>query len=151
MNTLYKYNIDIVLNTFNQREESERKDSRILSESDPDILITKCVPSPKTSEKQWKINQRMLLCKTIFLVTMALVDLSMGYPLVSRKIFVLIPLNTWTFTVYFRLCSVNTVKFEKAPIKHVKQLPYGTDGKGVSNVMFNPERCFQSSKMVEVG
>ena len=52
MNTLYKYNIDIVLNTFNQREESERKDSRILSESDPDILITKCVLSPKTSEKQ---------------------------------------------------------------------------------------------------
>ena len=43
-----KYNIDIVLNTFNQREESERKDSRILSESDPDILITKCVPSLKT-------------------------------------------------------------------------------------------------------
>ena len=82
---------------------------------------------------------------------MALIDLSMGYPLVSRKIFVLIPLNTLTFPVSFRLCLVNTVKFEKAPIKHVKQLPYDTDGKGVSNVMFNSERCFQSSRMVEVG
>ena len=46
-----KDHVDLVLNTDDyrvQRVESERQDSRISSESDSDIEITKYVPPPKT-------------------------------------------------------------------------------------------------------
>ena len=35
---------------------------------------------------------------------------------------------------------------EKTPVKHVKQLPYDIDGRGIFNVPFNPEKRFESSR-----
>ena len=46
-----KDHIDLVLNTDDQRVESERQDNRILEESDSDIEITKHVPPPKAFGK----------------------------------------------------------------------------------------------------
>ena len=46
-----KDHIDLILNTDDQRVESERHDNRISSESDSDIEITKYVPLPKAFEK----------------------------------------------------------------------------------------------------
>ena len=43
-----KDHVDLVLNTDDQRVESERQDNRISSESDSDIGITKYVPPPKS-------------------------------------------------------------------------------------------------------
>ena len=43
-----KDHVDLVLNTDDQRVESDRQDNRISSESDSDIEITKYVPPPKT-------------------------------------------------------------------------------------------------------
>ena len=46
-----KDQVDLVLNTDDQRVESERQDNRISSESDSDIEITKCVEPPKALGK----------------------------------------------------------------------------------------------------
>ena len=47
-----KDHVDLVLNTDDQRVESERQDNRKSSESDSDIEIAKYVPPPKTFGKQ---------------------------------------------------------------------------------------------------
>ena len=46
-----KDHVDLVLNTDDQRVESERQDNRISSESDSNIEIMKYIPSPKTFGK----------------------------------------------------------------------------------------------------
>ena len=47
-----KDHVDLVLNTDDQRVESERQDNRISSESDSDIEISKYVPPPKAFGKR---------------------------------------------------------------------------------------------------
>ena len=46
-----KDHVDLVLNADDQRVDGERQENRILSESDSDIEITKCVPPPKAFGK----------------------------------------------------------------------------------------------------
>ena len=43
--------VDLILNTDDQRVESERQDKRISTESDSDTEITKYAPPPKSFEK----------------------------------------------------------------------------------------------------
>ena len=97
-----KDHVDFVLNTDDQRAESERQDNRTSSESDSNIEITKYVLPPKTFGKT--VNDqpvKFTVQANIFLVMMGLIYLPMGHPIVSHPVFSLIPLNCLTFTIAF--------------------------------------------------
>ena len=94
-----KDHVNLVLNTDDQRVESESQDNRILSESDSDIEITKYVPPPKTFGKA--VNNQPLkftVQENIeeVIVTIGLINLPMGHPIVNHSVFSLIPLNWLT-------------------------------------------------------
>ena len=88
-----KDHVDLVLNTDDQRVESERQDNRISSESDSDIEITKCVEPPKALGKIVNNQPVKFTVQDNNLVTMSLIDLPMGHPIVNHPVFSLIPLK----------------------------------------------------------
>ena len=114
-----KDHVDLVLNTDDQRLESERQDNRISSESDSDIEITKYVPPPKTFGKTVN-NQPVKFTVQESISTDDVSDRpSNGPSIVNHPVFSLIPLNWLTCTIAFlarvrktlRLCVVNPGKF----------------------------------------
>ena len=111
--------VDFVLNTDDQRVESERQDNRISSESDSDIEISKYVPPPKTFGKIVN-NQPVKFTVQESISTDDGSDRpSSGPSIVNHPVFSLIPLNWLTCTIAFlarvrrtlRLCVVNPGKF----------------------------------------
>ena len=54
--------VDLILNTDDQRVESERQDKRISTESDSDTEITKYAPPPKYFEKSSKQSTSEIYC-----------------------------------------------------------------------------------------
>ena len=156
-----KDHVDLVLNTDDQRIESDREDNRISSESDSDIEITKYVPPPKTFGKT--VNNQLVKStvqenissddesdrpsngpshtqpSSIQSNNSTLVNLYNSFSSDSEEDTSIVRNESWK--VY-----VKQSYLEKTPVKHVKQLPYDIDGRAIFNIPFNPEKRFESSR-----
>ena len=166
MTTLYfamtdKDHVDLVLNTDEQRVESERQDHRISSESDSDIEIMKCVPPPKTFGKtvnnqpvKFTVQENISIddgsdrpsngpsnsqSSSIQSNTSKLVNLYNSFSSETEEDTSIV--RSESGKVYVKQCY-----WEKTPVKHVKQLPYDIHGRAIFNVPFNPEKRFESSR-----
>ena len=114
-----KDHVHLVLNTDDQRVESERQDNRISPESDSDIEIAKYVPPPKAFEKTVNNQSVKFTVHDKISSDDGHDRLPIGHPIVNHPVFSLIPLNWLTCTIAFlarvrstpRLCVVNPVKF----------------------------------------
>ena len=148
-----------ILNTNDQKVESEREDNRITSESD--IEITKYVP-PKTFGKtvnnqpvkftvqenissddgsdRPSIGSSNSQWSSIQFNTSKLVNLYNSFSSESEEDFSIV--RSESGQVY--------VILGKTPVEGVKQLPYDIDGRAIFNVPFNPEKRFESSRMVDL-
>ena len=153
--------IDLVLNTADQRVQTERQDNRISSELDLDIEITKYVPPPKTFGKivsnqpvkftvqgnissddgfhRSSIGPSNSQSSSIQSNTSKLINLYNSFSSESEEDTSIV--RSESGKVY-----VKQSYWEKTPVKHVKQLPYDIDGRGIFNVPFNPEKRFESSR-----
>ena len=142
-----KDHVDLVLNTNDQREESEKQDNRISSESDSDIEITKYAPPPKAfgktvNNQPVKFTVQDNISKddgsdrpsngpsnnqsySIQPNTSKLINLYNSFSSESKEDTSIVRSESGKVYVKQSYC-------EKPPVKHVNQLPYGIDGRDLS-------------------